>query len=144
MSLDYNIYKTLHILFVMCWMAGLLYLPRLFVYHSLKEVGSDTSETFKIMERRLLRAITIPSMVLSWIFGLILIHYGHWDHSMWLHLKGISMLGLSFLTMFFVKCTHDFNHDKRPFSHVFFRIINEVVTFFMIFAIVMAVIKPFS
>src|SRR3954463_6978841 len=87
--------KALHVIAVISWMAGMLYLPRLFVYHSVAEIGSKQSETFKVMERRLLKAIINPAMGLTWLFGLYLAWSGHWFSAHWLHAKLLLVLAMS-------------------------------------------------
>src|SRR5947207_2178432 len=100
--------KALHVIVVISWMAGMLYLPRLFVYHCEAEVGSKQSETFKIMERRLLKAIINPAMILTWLFGLCLAWAGHWFTAPWLHGKLLLVIVMSGIHGFFTRWVRDF------------------------------------
>lgn len=135
--------KALHIIGVIAWMAGMLYLPRLFVYHCAAEAGSKQSETFKVMERRLLRAIMLPSMIATWVLGLLLAYSGGWFRDGWLHGKLLLVLGLSALHGYFSKLARDFSTDQNQHADKFYRIINEVVTLLMIAIVILVVIKPF-
>jgi len=128
---------------VIAWMAGMLYLPRLFVYHCTAEKGSVQSETFKIMERRLLRAIVNPAMVATWAFGLTLAWQGHWFASGWLQAKIALVVVLSAIHGFFARCVKAFATDANRHSQRFYRIINEVPTILMIAIVILAVVKPF-
>jgi putative membrane protein len=139
----YNWLKAAHIVAVMSWMAGMLYLPRLFVYHTAAEVGSVQSETFKVMERRLLRGIINPAMVASWVFGVWLAWAGSWFSAGWLSAKLVFVLALSGLHGFFARCVREFAEDRNTRPQRFFRIINEVPTLIMIAAVVLVVVKPF-
>jgi putative membrane protein len=124
-------------------MAGMLYLPRLFVYHCEAEIGSRQSETFKIMERRLLKAIINPAMIVTWLAGLYLAWRGHWFSSGWLHGKLALVIVLSGVHGFFSRCVKDFAADRNPRSQKFYRIINEVPTVLMILIVILVVVKPF-
>jgi putative membrane protein len=135
--------KALHVIAVIAWMAGMLYLPRLFVYHCQAEVGSKQSETFKVMERRLLRAIINPAMILTWLAGLYLAWSGHWFSSGWLHGKLALVILLSGVHGFFSRCVKDFAADRNTRSQKFYRIINEVPTVLMIGIVILVVVKPF-
>jgi len=136
--------KAFHIIAVIAWMAGLLYLPRLFVYHAASEAGSAQAETFKIMERRLLRFITTPAMVAAWIFGLILaFSVVDWAHAGWFHAKLLLVLILSGFTGMLAKWTREFAADRNTRSQRFYRIANEVPTLLMIAIVILAVVKPF-
>lgn len=136
--------KAFHIIAVIAWMAGVLYLPRLFVYHTEAKAGSTQSETFKVMERRLLWAITTPAMIASWIFGLILaFSVVNWAGAGWFHAKLVLVLILSGFTGLLVKWTADFANDRNTKSMRFFRIANEVPTLLMIAIVILAVVKPF-
>ena len=110
----YEWIKALHLIAVISWMAGMLYLPRLFVYHCEAEIGSKQSETFKIMERRLLKAIINPAMGVTWLAGLYLAWSGHWFASGWLHVKLALVIGLSAVHGFFSRWIKDFAADRRP------------------------------
>lgn len=135
--------KALHVIAVIAWMAGMLYLPRLFVYHSEAEIGSKQSETFKIMERRLLKAIINPAMIVTWLAGLYLAWSGHWFTSGWFHGKLALVILLSGVHGFFSRCVKDFAADRNTRSQKFYRIINEVPTLLMILIVILVVVKPF-
>ena len=125
-------------------MAGVLYLPRLFVYHTEAEAGSKQSETFKIMERRLLKAIITPAMIASWVFGLILAYYVvDWSEAGWFHLKLLLVVAMSGFTGFLARWTREFAEDRNTHSQRFYRIANEVPTLLMIVVVILAVVKPF-
>ena len=137
----YLIIKSLHIISVITWMAGLLYLPRLFVYHSLSEVKSIQSETFKIMERRLFKFIMTPAFVFTWLTGLVMIHYLGLD--IWLILKILFVFILTGYHFFCQICLQKFTTDRNIYSPKFFRITNEVPAVILIFIIILVVFKPF-
>ena len=144
----YEWIKAFHIIAVIAWMAGMLYLPRLFVYHCAAETGSVQSETFKVMERRLLRAIINPAMVATWVFGLWLAWLGPdsrygWFASGWLWAKIILVLGLSAVHGLLARWRKDFAQDRNRHSQKFYRIINEVPTILMILIVLVVVLKPF-
>ncbi len=136
--------KAFHIISVIAWMAGVLYLPRLFVYHTESDRGSKQSETFKIMERRLLKAIITPAMIASWVFGLILAYYVvDWSEAGWFHLKLLLVVAMSGFTGFLARWTREFAEDRNTHSQRFYRIANEVPTLLMIVVVILAVVKPF-
>jgi putative membrane protein len=135
--------KVLHVIAVISWMAGMLYLPRLFVYHCEAEAGSKQSETFKMMERRLLRAIINPAMIVTWLAGLYLAWSGQWLSAGWLHGKLLLVLILSGVHGFFARCVKDFAADRNTRSQKFYRIINEVPTLLMVLIVILVVVKPF-
>jgi putative membrane protein len=137
--------KALHIISVIAWMAGLLYLPRLFVYHADAEKGSAQSETFKIMERRLYRGIMVPAMAAAWIFGLWLAFgFGLADFSMgWMWLKAALVIAMSGYSGYLGRRLRDFAEDKNARSGRFYRAINEVPTVIMIGIVIAVVVKPF-
>ena len=139
----YEWIKALHVIAVISWMAGMLYLPRLFVYHCEAEVGSKQSETFKVMERRLLRAIINPAMIVTWLAGLYLAWADIGFRSGWLHAKLLLVMLLSGVHGFFARCVKDFAGDRNPRSQKFYRIINEVPTVLMIMIVILVVVKPF-
>jgi putative membrane protein len=143
MAAFYPWLKALHVIAIIAWMAGMLYLPRLFVYHCAAEPGSRQSETFKVMERRLLTAIMTPAMGASWALGLWLAWSGGWYASGWFHAKLLLLLLLSALHGFFVRCVHTFAADQNRRTDKFYRIINEVPTILMIGIVILAVVKPF-
>ena len=132
-----------HIIFVITWMAGMLYLPRLFVYHCEAEIGSKQSETFKLMERRLLTAIINPAMMVTWFAGLYLAWAGHWFAAPWFHVKLALVLVLSGAHGFFVRFVKDFAADRNTRSQRFYRILNEIPTVLLIGIVIMVVVKPF-
>jgi len=140
----YNWIKALHVISVIAWMAGLLYLPRLYVYHANAEKGSDVSEQFKIMERKLLRFIMNPAMIATWIFGILLIvanttlfEFG------WMHLKITLVILMSVLHMVFSKWRKVFERDENTRSHKFYRWWNEAPTILMILIVIAAIAEPF-
>ena len=134
--------KSLHVISIIAWMAGLLYLPRLFVYHCAAPAGSEQSETFKIMERRLLRAIMTPAMILAWITGLTLVVQAGFFSSGWLHLKLTLVLILSASHGYMSRCVKTFAADANDKSHKFYRVLNEVPTLLMIIIVVAVIVKP--
>ncbi len=133
--------KAAHIIAVIAWMAGLLYLPRLFVYHCDAEAGSKRSEMLKIMERRLLRAIMTPAMILSFILGGALIYLVGFD-SGWLYAKLALVLALAVNHGLMARWRRDFADDRNRRSQRFYRIANEVPTLLMIAIVILAVVKP--
>ena len=135
--------KAVHIIAVIAWMAGMLYLPRLFVYHCEAELGSKQSETFKVMERRLLTVIINPAMVATWVLGLWLAWDGGWLLAGWFHTKLVLVLLLSGIHGMFSRWVRDFAADRNRHSQKFYRIINEVPTLLMIGIVILAVVKPF-
>ncbi len=135
--------KAIHVIAVIAWMAGMLYLPRLFVYHCDAEPGSKQSETFKVMERRLLRGIINPAMVATWVLGLWLAWDAGLFRSGWLHAKLALVLGMSAVHGMFVRYVRDFAADRNQRSQRFYRIINEVPTLLMIGIVILVVVKPF-
>jgi protoporphyrinogen IX oxidase len=139
----YEWIKALHVIAVISWMAGMLYLPRLFVYHCEAEIGSRQSETFKVMERRLLKAIINPAMMVTWLAGLYLAWSGHWYVFGWFHGKFLLVLILSGVHGFFSRCVKDFAADRNMRSQRFYRIINEVPTVLMVAIVILVVVKPF-
>jgi putative membrane protein len=136
--------KAFHIIAVIAWMAGMLYLPRLFVYHCDAEPGSRQSETFKVMERRLLRAIINPAMIATWLLGLSLAVYRDWFWPWhWLDAKFALVLLLSGVHGLFARWVKDFARDSNRHPQKFYRIVNEVPTLLMIGIVLLVVIKPF-
>lgn len=143
MATIYPWLKAFHVIAVIAWMAGMLYLPRLFVYHCAAEKGSVQSETFKLMERRLLRGIINPAMIATWVLGLTLAWTGHWFDSGWLQAKLALVLLLSALHGLFARWVKAFGRDTNPHSQKFYRIINEIPAVIMIFIVILVVVKPF-
>lgn len=139
----YDWIKAFHIVAVIAWMAGMLYLPRLFVYHCAAPAGSPQSETFKVMERRLLKAIVNPAMAATWILGFTLVWLGDWHKAHWFQAKFVLVIVLSALHGMFVRHWRAFAEDRNNHSAKYFRIINEVVTLLMIAIVVLATVKPF-
>jgi protoporphyrinogen IX oxidase len=135
--------KAAHVIAIIAWMAGMLYLPRLFVYHCEAEPGSKQSETFKVMERRLLTVIINPAMVASWVLGLWLAWDGGWYAASWLQAKVALVLLLSALHGLFARWVRLFAADRNPHPQKFYRIINEVPTILLIGIVILAVVKPF-
>lgn len=136
-------FKALHIMAVITWMAGLFYLPRLFIYHHDKSVGSEISETFKVMELRLYRFIMNPSMMIAWGFGLFIAFDGGWFSSGWLHVKLLAVLLLTAAHVYYGRAVRAFGRDERPLSTRQWRMLNEVPAVLMIVIVLMAVLKPF-
>lgn len=139
----YEWIKALHVVAIISWMAALLYLPRLFVYHTAAPVGSDLSETFKVMERRLYRAIMTPAMVVAWAAGLYLVFAGSWLSSGWMHGKFALVLALTASHGLMGRWRRDFAEDRNARPAKFFRIWNEVPTLLMVGIVVLVIVKPF-
>ena len=143
----YLLFKSIHLIAVISWMAGLLYLPRIFVYHS-EAINNNKSEdlslTFKIMERRLFVYIMNPAMIVSWIFGVLLIHnIGINNVSfLWLQLKLIFVIILTIYHFFLFQCLKRFEDNSNLYSPKFYRIINEIPTILLIVIILTVVFKP--
>jgi putative membrane protein len=135
--------KAFHIISVIAWMAGLFYLPRLFVYHADAEKGSVQSETFKVMEGRLLRIIMNPAMVLTWGFGLTLAWLGNAWSDGWLHAKLALVLVMTLFHMWLAACRRRFAEDANITPARTYRLANEVPTLLMIGIVILAVVKPF-
>jgi protoporphyrinogen IX oxidase len=138
--------KALHIIAVIAWMAGMLYLPRLFVYHAAAKPGSESSETFKTMERRLLKLIINPAMIATWLLGLSLIWLMGKDAFIlpgWLYAKLVLVLAMTGLHGFFAGLVKQFDTDRNQYSQRFYRIINEIPTVLLIVIVVLATVKPF-
>ena len=137
--------KALHVIAVIAWMAGSLYLPRLFVYHADAEPGSEKSETFKVMERRLLRGITTPAMIAAWVFGLwMVIGYGAVSFAEgWVWVKAALVLALSGYHGWMVRQVRVFAEDRNTRPARYFRFANEIPTAMMIVIVVMVIVRPF-
>ena len=135
---------ALHVISVIAWMAGLFYLPRLFVYHAEAEAGSDLSETFKVMERKLQRLIMTPAMIAAYVFGLLLLLApGRFEWSDgWIWVKAAMILGLTVLHHLFGLWRQDFLADRNVRSHRFYRWANEGPTILMVVLVIMVVVKP--
>lgn len=139
--------KALHLISMTAWMAGMFYLPRLLAYHAAAPVGGPVSEQFKIMERRLLKAIMLPAMLLTWGFGIALVvatGYGSPENpANWLMAKLGLVLWMSGLHGFFAASVRKFAADQRPHSSKFYKIINELVTVMFVGIVLLVVLKPF-
>jgi putative membrane protein len=135
--------KAIHVLAVISWMAGMLYLPRLLVYHADAEKGSVQSETFKVMERRLLRGIINPAMIVTWVFGLWLAWKGFAFQGGWLHGKIALVLLLSAVHGYLAGAVRKFAEDRNEKSARHWRIVNEIPTLLMIAIVILVVVKPF-
>ena len=133
-----------HIIFVITWMSGMLYLPRLFVYHTQTKPGSEDSERFKLMERKLIRVIINPSMIAVWILGPTLAWLTGAYLDLWLQIKFGLVIILSGMHGFLIGCWRDFEADRNTRSERFYRIINEVPAVLMVVIVILAVVKPFS
>ena len=143
----YLLFKSIHLIAVISWMAGLLYLPRIFVYHSeavQNNKSQDLIETFKVMERRLLVYIMNPAMIVSWIFGILLIHTIGMDNfgSLWLQLKLVFVIILTIYHFFLFQCLRKFAENNNSRTPKFYRIINEIPTVLLIGIILIVVFKP--
>ena len=135
--------KALHVIAVISWMAGMLYLPRLFVYHCDAEIGSRQSETFKVMERRLLRAIINPAMIVTWVVGLWLVHESGFFKAGWMHAKFALVIAMSAIHGFYVRWVRAFAEDRNVHSQKFYRVMNEIPTLLMIGIVILVIVKPF-
>jgi putative membrane protein len=143
LSSYYQIFKALHIIAVISWMAGMLYLPRLFVYHSMEDISSKSYTTFLTMERKLLKFITVPAMVLTYIFGIICSYiYGVEALGPWFHIKVTCVLALTIANGMFAIWYRNFLYKQNKYSPKFFRMVNEIPTILMIIAVFMVVLKP--
>lgn len=138
----YLIVKALHIISVISWMCGLLYLPRLFVYHTSAKPGGELDKTLQIMEKKLLRFIMNPAMIASFVFGIWLINFIGFDE-IWLHIKLTLVLILTVFHAFLAICRKNFASGTNKKSGKFYRIINEVPTLLLVAIVFLAVLKPF-
>ncbi len=139
----YPYLKAVHVIAVIAWMAGLLYLPRLYVYHAQVEPGSETSETFKVMERKLLKYIMNPAMIVSLLLGLFLFVLQELWTSGWMHAKFLLLVAMFAMHGYMGRWRKDFEADQNKHSHKFYRAMNEVPTLLMIAIVILAVAKPF-
>lgn len=140
---SYQWIKALHLIAVIAWMAGLLYLPRIYVYHCDAAPGSDKSETFKVMERRLLRGIMNPAMIAAWVFGLWLLYLSEAWHEGWFMAKFVLIVAMSVAHHMFALWRKDFEADRNERSAKFYRIANEIPTVLMIAIVVLVIVQPF-
>jgi protoporphyrinogen IX oxidase len=139
----YSWIKALHVIAVIAWMAGMLYLPRLFVYHCDAPKGSPQSETFKVMERRLLKAIINPAMIAVWVLGLWLMWSGDHFHSSWFHVKLALVIAISAVHGYFATSVKRFARDENTVSARIWRFLNEVPTVLMVLIVILVIVKPF-
>ena len=143
----YLLFKSIHLIAVISWMAGLLYLPRIFVYHSesiVNKKSEDLALTFKIMERRLFLYIMNPAMIVSWIFGFLLIYSVGFENfnTLWLKIKLLLVILLTIYHFFLFSCLRKFAEGTNSYSSKFYRIINEIPTILLIFTILIIIFKP--
>lgn len=141
----YELWRALHIVSVIAWMAGMLYLPRLFVYHVGASKGGELSETLKVMERRLLRIIMNPAMISSWLFGCLML----WANpalfeAPWMHVKLTAIVLMTVIHHLFARWRKRFFRDENERAAKFYRIWNEIPTLLMIIIVIMAVVQPLS
>ena len=140
----YLLFKSLHLISVISWMAGLLYLPRIFVYHAENSDDRKISDVFKIMEKKLYYYIMTPAMIFSWIFGLLLIHSIGFQQlgQMWMVLKIIFVILLTLYHFYLGKTLNQFKFDKNTHTHKFYRLINEIPTILLILIVFIVIFKP--
>lgn len=137
--------KAFHIISIICWMAAMFYLPRLYVYHSQTKPGSEASQTFLVMESKLIRLIMTPSMLSSYFFGILLLSTRgivDWT-SGWIYVKLIMVLAMTAIHGIYSSWHKKFARDERNLSHVYFRVANEIPVVIMVVIVIMAVVKPF-
>lgn len=136
--------RALHLIAVISWMAGMLYLPRLFVYHCAAAKGSEMSETFKVMERRLIRWIMNPASILTWIFGLLMLYVSPaLLEQGWMHVKLTCVIFMTFIYHLFIRWWKAFDRDANTRPARFYRMVNEIPTVLMIVIVIMAIVNPF-
>ncbi len=141
----YYWFKAFHLISAICWMIGLLYLPRLYVYHTRIKTDSESDRIFQLMEYRLLRIIMNPAMIFTYIFGLINAHFYGWSAlGLWFYIKMMAVAGLTIMHGYLASWRKDFAAGKNKHSEKFYRVINEVPTIFMVTAIIMVIVKPFE
>ena len=140
---SYLFIKAFHIIFIIAWMAGLLYLPRIFVYHTRTKKDSEADKLFKIMEKKLLRFIMLPAFLLSLATGLILIYIVGFKGNIWLHVKLLLVVGLIYTHHLMAKYVKDFANNKNQKSEKYFRIFNEIPAILMILIVFLVVTKMF-
>ena len=141
---SYLLFKSLHLIAVISWMAGLLYLPRIFVYHTENNSEEKVSEIFKVMEKKLYFYIMTPAMILSWLFGLILIHSIGFQQlgQIWMLLKLLFVVILTIYHFYLGRLLSQFRDDNNQYSHKFYRYINEIPTILLILIIFVVIFKP--
>jgi protoporphyrinogen IX oxidase len=135
--------KALHVIAVISWMAGMLYLPRLFVYHAGTKPGSEQAETFKVMEGRLLKFIMTPAMIVTWLAGIALVVLGQWVGAGWLQAKLALVLVMTVIHGLLSHWMTEFAYDRNTHTQKFFRIVNEIPTLLLILTVILVVVKPF-
>jgi protoporphyrinogen IX oxidase len=135
--------KAFHIIAVISWMAGMLYLPRLFVYHADAAAGSEQSETFKVMERRLLKFIMMPAMIATWILGIVLVLETQAFAAGWFIAKFVAVLAMTLMHGLLSHWAGEFSFDRNRHPSKFYRVVNEIPTVLMILIVLLAVLKPF-
>ena len=137
----YLLIKAIHIISFTAWMAGMFYLPRIFVYHSEKKLDTSTYKKFLIMEKKLIKIIMTPSMITTWLLGFVLILINN-RIELWVLIKIFFVILLSACHGFFIKCYKDFYNEKNKYNDRFFRIINEAPTFLLVMIVFLVVFKP--
>ena len=138
-------YKAIHVISVISWMAALFYMPRLFVYHTRAEIGSDMDKTFQLMEHKLLKIIMTPSMILTYFFGILIAYiYGFVALGAWFHIKMAAVIGLTIFHGLLAKWRKDFINGNNNHSEKFYRLMNEIPPILMIVAVIMVIVKPFE
>jgi protoporphyrinogen IX oxidase len=135
--------KAFHLIAVISWMAGMLYLPRLFVYHCAADQGSQQAKTFEVMEHRLLTYIMTPAMGVTWVLGIVLVLQGGFLTAGWLHAKLVAVVAMTVMHGLLSAWATEFARGRNRHTQRFYRIINEVPTLLMIFIVIMAIVKPF-
>lgn len=135
--------KAFHVVAVISWMAGMLYLPRLFVYHAAVEPGSQQAKTFEVMEHRLHTFIMTPAMVVTWVLGIVLVLQGQWFTASWFHAKIVLVIVMTVMHGLLGHWAKEFKHNRNQRSRKFFRIVNEVPTVLLILIVILVVVKPF-
>ena len=144
MTIAYSAIKALHVIAVISWMAGMLYLPRLFVYHATASVGSELSETLKVMEEKLMRVIMMPASIVTWLCGIGMIAINPaLPHEGWLWVKIVFVIGMTGMHMAMVGWRRAFAEDRNTKPQRYFRIANEVPTLAMIVIVIMVIVRPF-
>src|SRR4029078_7435397 len=136
--------KALHIVAVIAWMAGMLYLPRLFVYHAAANVGAEQSEKFKTMEHRLLNFIMMPAMAVTWIAGIALVLLGQWFSAGWFQAKFVVVVAMTIMRGLFSHWVNKFRYDRNSHTQKFFRIVNEIPTVLLVIVVILPTVKPFD
>lgn len=138
-------YKAIHVISVISWMAAMFYMPRLFVYHTKADIGSEMDKTFQVMEYKLQKIIMTPAMITTYIFGIIIAYiYGFVALGVWFHIKMFAVLVLTAIHGMLSKWRKDFAVGQNKHSAKFYRIINEIPVIFMVIAVVMVIVKPFE